>query len=138
MIINFTNNLKFSIRNKLNDKNVEVIEKTKLLGTVITNDLKWDRNTENILRKAYARMAILRKLSSFQAPENDMKQVYISYKRSLVEQSSNVWHSSLTNENEVDLERIQKIALKIILNDKYKSYENALNMLELDTLKDRR
>ena len=83
-------------------------------------------------------MALLRKLSSFQAPENDMKQVYISYIRSLVEQSSNVWHSSLTNENEVDLERIQKIALKIILNDKYKSYENALNMLELDTLKDRR
>ena len=92
---------------------------------VHTNDLKWDINTENIVRKAYARMAILRKLSSFKAPEHDMKQIYISYIRSLVEQSSNVWHSSLTNENVVDLERVQKIALKIILKDKYKTYENA-------------
>ena len=41
--------------------------------------LKWDRNTENIVRKAYARMAILRKLSSFEAPEHDIKQILISY-----------------------------------------------------------
>ena len=44
----------------------------------------------------------------------------------------------MTSENEIDLERVQKIALKIILKDKYKTYENALNILELDTLKDRR
>ena len=67
-----------------------------------------------------------------------MKQIYISYIRSLVEQSSNVWHSSLTIDNEMDLERVQKIALKIILKEKYQNYENALNILELDTLKDRR
>ena len=30
------------------------------------------------------------------------------------------------------------MALKIILKEKYKSYENALNFLELDTLKQRR
>ena len=41
-------------------------------------------------------------------------------------------------QNEKDLERVQKVALKIILDTNYKSYENALNFLELDNLKDRR
>ena len=67
-----------------------------------------------------------------------MKQVYITYIRSLLEQSSNVWHSGLTLQNENDLERVQKVALRLILKEKYKSYENALNILQLDTLKQRR
>ena len=138
MIFNFTTKYQFNTRLKLEEKILETIDETKLLGTIITNNLKWDRNTEHIVKKAYARMEILRKLSSFQAPETDMKQVYIAYIRSLLEQSSNVWHSSLSVENKTDLERVQKIALTIILKDKYKNYQNALPFLELDTLKDRR
>lgn len=33
---------------------------------------------------------------------------------------------------------MQKTALKLILQDEYKSYENALNILDLETLHDRR
>ena len=58
--------------------------------------------------------------------------------RSLLEQSATVWHSSLTQENEEDLERVQKSALKIILQERYQNYPHALNKLELETLKDRR
>ena len=57
---------------------MKTVEETKLLGTIITNGMKWDRNTDHIVKKAYARMSILRKLSSFQAPDKDMKQVYIA------------------------------------------------------------
>ena len=38
----------------------------------------------------------------------------------------------------MDLKKIQRIAPKIIVKEKYQNYENALNILELDTLKDRR
>ena len=58
--------------------------------------------------------------------------------RSILEQNAVVWHSSLTEENSEDLERVQKVALKIILKHQYKNYNNALNFLELETLKDRR
>ena len=34
------------------------------------------------------------------------------------------------------IERVQKIALKIILKDQYKSYEDALKLLDLETLKE--
>ena len=101
---------------------------------------KWDKNTENIVRRSDARMEILRKMATFQPPKNYVKQIYISFIRSLLEQSSNVWHSSLTQQNESDLERVQKVPLQIILKEKYDNYENALNVLDLDTdtLKDRR
>ena len=138
MIINFTNKYQFNTRLKLNNEIIETVEETKLLGTILTSDLKWDRNTNNIVKKSYARLELLRKLAGFNAPKNDMKQIYITYIRSLLEQSSNVWHSGLTLQNENYLERVQKVALRLILKEKYKSYENALNILQLDTLKQRR
>ena len=64
--------------------------------------------------------------------------MYILYVRSILEQSATVWHSSLTEENKNDLERVQKTALKVILGVKYKSYENALRILDIETLNDRR
>ena len=67
-----------------------------------------------------------------------IKVTYIAYIRSILEQSCTVWNSGLTEENVKDIERVQKSALKLILAEKYLSYENALNILELETLADRR
>lgn len=66
------------------------------------------------------------------------KNIYVLFVRSLLEQSATVWHSSLTEENKNDLERIQKTAFKVILGEKFKSYKHALKYLELESLNDRR
>ena len=58
--------------------------------------------------------------------------------RSILEQSATVWHSSLSEDNKNDLERVQKTALKVILGQKYKSYRNALNKMNLEDLNERR
>ena len=58
--------------------------------------------------------------------------------RSKLEQSTAVWHSSLTKNNSSDLERVQKCALKVILGEKYLNYKNALEMVKLDSLEERR
>ena len=49
-----------------------------------------------------------------------------------------VWHFNITQAESNDIDRVQKIACRIILNDNYKSYESALEQIELQTLKDRR
>ena len=59
------------------------------------------------------------------------------YVRSVVEQSAVVWHSSLTKENTTTLERVQRVAVKIILDGKH-SYKDSLQILNLPTLKERR
>ena len=46
--------------------------------------------------------------------------------------------SSLTEHNKSDLERVQKSALKVILGSKYVSYQKALDILDLETLEERR
>ena len=57
---------------------------------------------------------------------------------SILDSSSVVWHSSL-NEKEINsLERCQKAAVKVILKNNYRNYENALKMLDLDSLQVRR
>ena len=128
---NFTDNYQFNTRLKLNNEIVEVIDNTKLLGTVFQNNLGWDLNTRNIVKKANARMELLRQVASFGTSVDELKNIYFLYIRSLLEQSAVVWHSSLTQENVADLERVQKSAVKIILQDKY-------NFLDIPTLSERR
>ena len=45
-MFNFTNNYQFTTRLKMENNNLEIIKSTKLLGTIIQDDLKWDKNTD--------------------------------------------------------------------------------------------
>ena len=55
-----------------------------------------------------------------------------------MEQSATVWHSSLTQENKEDLERVQKSAFKVILRENFQGYRKALKTLDLESLDERR
>ena len=134
MIINFTENYRFTTRLTLKDEPIEVVSSTKLLGTIITEDLKWDMNKQNLVKKANGRMELLRKLASFGTPIEDLKDVYILFVRSMLEQSAVVWHSSLTRDNKEDLERVQRSAMRVIFQERYVSYKQSLTILGLETL----
>ena len=58
--------------------------------------------------------------------------------RSKLDQSAMVWHSSLSQKNRNDLERVQRSAVRCILKERYKGYEDALDKLGLVTLDERR
>ena len=81
------------------------------------------------MRKANARMEIVRRVSGFGAPIEYLKEIYVLFVRSMLEQSAVLWHSSLTKENSEDLERVQKNALRIILKNEYQTYTKALRKL---------
>ena len=49
-----------------------------------------------------------------------------------------VWGNLLKEENKLDLERTQKSFAKLVLEEDYKTYENAFNILHLETLESRR
>ena len=49
-----------------------------------------------------------------------------------------VWHSTPTVEQTHNIERVQKLCLKIILGDQYHGYEDALKKCDLESLADRR
>ena len=137
MIINFTKNHQFSTRMNVNNVNIELVDEMKILGTTITNNLTWNTNTQNIIKKVNKRMLLLKKIYSFGATVQEMVHLWTIYCRSVLEQSAIVWGSSLTYENKTDLERTQKSFAKMILKNKYTSYEEALLKLNLPTLEER-
>ena len=138
MIFNFTKKYQFTTKLSVNNQPIEIVKETKLLGTFLTDDLKWDKNTSEIVKKAFKRMQILNRASSFTSSRQDLKKIYLIYIRSILEQSAVVWHSSLTSKNRRDLERVQKVAVKVILGNSYSSYKNGLDKLNIQTLSERR
>ena len=83
-------------------------------------------------------MQLLNCVSTFTKNRADLKNIYLTFIRSVVEQSAVVWHSSLTKRNRKDLERIQKVAVRIIMGKSYTNYKEGLKELKLDTLEKRR
>ena len=69
---------------------------------------------------------------------NELKIIYCQHVRSILKYASVMWHSGLTQENKANIERVQKCALSIILDKSYISYENALALLDLESLDKRR
>ena len=138
MVVNFSKTHQFTTRLEIDGKVLQKVEQTRLLGVLIDSKLTWQANTTHLVQKAYKRMIMLHKLYSFAVPRDDLLEIYILYIRSVLENSAVVWHSSLTLGQELELERVQKVALKVILKGEYESYNDALLKCNLSTLSERR
>ena len=135
LITNYCSSMQFETRLYINNSMLEQVSQTRLLNVIISKDLSWNANSKEIAKKAFKRMIILRKLNEFKVSKTDLTTIYKLFIRVIVEQSSVVWSSSLTQDEQDLLERTQKVALKIIFQDNYKTYENALEISKLPTLK---
>ena len=138
MIFNNSKKMKVKTRIQMNGVNLQIVDSAKLLGTIITSDLKWEKNTAELVKKGNCRLQILRKAKKYTTDYSDLKTIYIAYVRSIIEQSAVVWHSSLTQENSLDIERIQKGAVRNILGENFVDYERGLDTLNLQSLSERR
>ena len=79
-------------------------------------------------------MQLLHNVAKFTTQTAHLKSIYTTYIRPVLEQSSVVWHSTLTLENSLDLERVQKAAVRLIMGSKHNSYESSLIELNLTKL----
>ena len=117
---------------------LEVVDEYKLVGVMISSNLKWDENTEYITKKAYSRLWMLRRLKNLGLKKTSLLQVFTMQIRSVLEFGAVVWHSMLTDQNSRAIERVQKSALSVILGPSYLCYENALSQTGLKRLDVRR
>ena len=62
----------------------------------------------------------------FALPISDLLTVYNSYVRPLLENTAPVWNAGITKAQVSMLESVQKRALRIILGERYETYEHAL------------
>ena len=90
----------------LSGETLETVDNMKLLGLYIQKNLKWDKQVDNMIKKASRRFYLLYMLRGFGAPVEDLLAVYQAYIRPLVEYVRPVWHPAITQEQSNQIEMI--------------------------------
>ena len=122
----------------IDDIRIDLVEQVKLLGVVVTSDLSWAANTKYIVYRCNSKRWTIRRLKKLGTSRDDLIEVYTKQIRSISEFAVPVWNSSLTGDEIISIERIQKSALHIILDEDYNSYNSALKTVGPTKLSQRR
>ena len=115
---------------------IERCPSAKLLGVILSADLKWDLHVDSMCKKASKRLHQLVILKRCKAPPEQLLSVYKSQIRSVLEYACQVWHPGLTKRLSDAIESVQRRALRIIHPGV--EYNTVLGTLNLQKLHDRR
>ena len=137
-IVNFTQNHQFRPLLQIPEcpRPLQNVLETKLLGYWFTHDMKVHYHINHILKISYKRIWAIRKLKKAGISDSDILLFYFMKIRSVLESTCVVYHSMLTLTQ--DIERIQKIVIKIILQHRYSDYHHGCLLLGISTLQQRR
>ena len=81
---------------------------------------------------------MIRRRKRLGASQEDLLDVYFKQIRSILEFAVPVWNSSITGDHVLQLERVQKTVLHVVLGENYASYNRALKQSGLTKLSERR
>jgi hypothetical protein len=117
---------------------LEVVEQHKILGQIVRSDMRTITNTENICKKVYRRMWVLRRLKSLGCPAAELVDVLKQQIVSVCEVGAPYWGPMITKAESNMLERCLKAGLHIIYQNEYVSFDHALSLANMRSLKERR
>ena len=86
-----------------------------------------------MLKWGYSKLWVLRRSKNLGANQHELKTVYQQQIRCVVEFSAPVWAGAITVEASMKIERVQKCAFRIVLDNDYISYKIALHILNMET-----
>ena len=96
----------------VNNYPVEHVNSEKLLGVMLSSDLKWNEHVACIVKKSSRRLYILRLLKRANADTKTLITVYRTCIRPILEYCNQIWHFNIPEYLSNDIERIQRRALK--------------------------
>ena len=117
---------------------VDVVEQHKILGQIVRSDMKTISNTENICKRAYKRMWVLRRLKALGCPERELLDVLQQQIISICEQGISWWAPMISKSESNMLERCLKTGLHIVYQDQYISFKQVLQKSKFRSLRQRR
>ena len=98
----------------INNEEVQRVTEFKFLGVWVNDDLSWNSNTTSVIGKAQQRLYYLRKLKQEGLPNNLLVNFYHCAVESVLTYCATVWFCSCTKAEQEALERVVKVASKII------------------------
>ena len=99
---------------RINNLDVDIVSSQKLLGTYLQQSCKWDINSLYLIKKARKRIYCLSVLKSYGVDKKILINTYKSIIESILANSITIWYSGLTTILRKKLNRVIKIASKII------------------------
>ncbi|GAA6226682.1 uncharacterized protein LOC117538897, partial [Lates japonicus] len=96
MVVDFRKNTASPTPIILCDSPVGAVESFRFLGTIITQDLKWELNISFLTKKAQQRMYFLQQLKKFNLPRIMMVHFYTSTIESILTSSITFWYTAAT------------------------------------------
>ena len=126
----------FPLEIKIGEDFLEVKQEMKILGVILQPNLKWAANTAYICKKAYQNMWVIRRMKTLGLDSFTLVDYYLKEVRVHLELAVPVWHSGLTLKLSADIERVQRVAVSIMVDNAH--YEQACAMLGLKPLHVRR
>ncbi|KAK0133548.1 hypothetical protein N1851_030920 [Merluccius polli] len=96
------------------DSTIDTVESFRFLGTIISQDLKWELNISSLIKKAQQRMYFLRQLKKFNLPRTLMVHFYSSIIESILTSSVTIWYAAATAKDKGRLQRVIRSAEKVI------------------------
>ena len=123
---------------KVDNEFLEVKQKMKILGIILTSDLRWEANTEHMCKKAYKNMWVLRRMKNLRLDSFTILDYYFKEVRVHLELAVPVWHSGLTLKLAADIERVQRVAISIVTGQTDVSYDRMCALMGVKPLYIRR
>lgn len=118
---------------------VERVYDFKLLGVHIDSTLTWTKHIDYITKKATKRLYFLKVLKRAGLPSDHLLHYYTAVIRPVLEYCSCIWHHNIPNKLSLQVESIQKRAIKIIFETtRNMHYSSSLYYADLPSLQQRR
>jgi hypothetical protein len=107
------------------------------LGLIVTDNLRWDNNTREIVNRANKRLGMVKRCVGCNTNMNVRLHCYTALVRPILEYASVVWYCD-NKQLMMQIESVQRRATKYILNDYYATYEDRLTRCNILPLSFRR
>ena len=120
------------------NENIEVVEEMKIVGFILRSDMKTCSNTEYIVKKAYARMWIVRRLKMLGASRQRLVDVLQKQVLSVLLLAVPAWDCLLTVQERTNIERLLRTGLRIIWGEDFVSVDQVLKDSKLKTMQEAR
>ena len=93
---------------------LEVKKVHRILGIMVQDDLKWQTQCEEMVRRATSTTWALRRMRALGVPEATLVDYWKSEGKVMLEYGCPVWHSGLTSAQSHSLDRAQRAAMAAI------------------------
>ena len=93
---------------------IQATTSSKLLGLIINNTLTWNDHVDSLIKKAARKIYLLVQLNCARIPAKDLVAYYCACIKSSLDYTCPVFHFSLTQYLQLELESVQKRALVCI------------------------